>query len=156
MMTFTEIFTVLMAILVLGASLAMVFSNNIIHAAFFLVLCLLGVAALYVVFESTYMAIVQIMVYAGGVIVLLIFGIMLVNRMEDGKLQTRHHLRLPAGLLGGGLLVLLVVVIRQADFFPFAGQVEGNQAEIIGTMFMTDYLLAFELVAYLLLVVLVG
>jgi NADH:ubiquinone oxidoreductase subunit 6 (chain J) len=63
-----------------GAALFMIITNNVLHAALGLIVCLLGMAGIFAVMGAEFLAVTQIMVYAGGVIVLIIFGIMLTNR----------------------------------------------------------------------------
>lgn len=138
------------------AAIGIVMTKNVIHAAIFLVICLVSIAGLYVIYDATFLAVVQLMVYAGGVLILLAFGIMLTNRPENGKLLTEHHLILGGIVAAGGLFVVFAKVLSKSVFLNSPVAMPENQVEFIGTGFMTDYIIAFELIAYLLLVVLVG
>ena len=69
----------------------MLITRNIIRAAFALVISLLGIAAIYVLLNAELMAVVQILIYAGGIIVLLIFGIMLTKRVSDEGVVSEHR-----------------------------------------------------------------
>ncbi len=136
------------------AAVGILITKNVIHAAFYLVVCLISLAGLYVLFDATYLAVVQLLVYAGGVIVLLAFGIMITNR-SDGQLLSSSHLLLPGILAFGGVLVLFTIfTVKFSPGIPV--NPDSDQVQQMGIVFMTDYLLAFELIAYLLLVVLVG
>ncbi|MBV6646428.1 MAG: NADH-quinone oxidoreductase subunit J [Cyclobacteriaceae bacterium] len=140
------------------AGIGILLTRNVIHAAMLLVIVLLGVAGLYVLFRAEFAAVVQVLIYAGGIVVLIAFGVMLTNRPENGKLMTGNHLVLPALLVSSGLFYYLVQGIQLLD--PIATQqvakLPEDQVEYIGAAFMTDYIVAFELIAFILLVVLVG
>ncbi|MFY0686739.1 MAG: NADH-quinone oxidoreductase subunit J [Cyclobacteriaceae bacterium] len=138
------------------ACLGIVFTNNVIHAAFMLVLVLVSFAGLYVLLNAEFLAVVQLLIYAGGVLVLMIFGIMLTNRPENGKMLTGHHLIFPGIVSAVGFLLIMLFVYQKTDMELQVGERVEKQVSLIGISFMTEYLLAFELVAYLLLVVLIG
>ena len=141
-------------IFISGSSL--IFTKNLIYAAFLLALCLLSISGLYIVYNANYLAVIQILIYAGGVLILLAFGIMLTNRSPEGKVRVRNHLlfygafvTLSISLLVYELMDFSSILVH--DFYQTAGQIRE-----IGVRFLTQYILAFELIAYLLLVVLVG
>lgn len=135
----------------------LIFTRNIIRAAFAVVITLLGIAALFVLLNAEYMAVVQILIYAGGVIVLLIFGVMLTKRIGDEGVFTDHR-----GLFMGGFLFLLVIgflmnfIHREAGSFDEQVIAHTDQVRAVGVLFLTDYILAFELIAFILLLALVG
>ncbi len=135
----------------------LVFAKDIIRAAFAVVISLLGIAALFVLLHAEYMAVVQILIYAGGVIVLLIFGIMLTKRIGDEGVFTQHRGIFSGVLAFVAFLSILVWLIRSAGE-ELTGETvtSGDQVKQIGVLFLTDYLLAFELIAFILLVALVG
>lgn len=135
----------------------MLFTKDIIRAAFALVLTLLGLAALFVLLHAEYMAVVQILIYAGGVIVLLIFGVMLTKRISDEGVFTGHRnvvLSVLVALVLLGVLVKLIAV-SGLEWSGEAGAA-GDQVKLLGQSFLTTHLVAFELVAFVLLVALVG
>lgn len=140
---------------VLGA-LFMIWTKNVIHGAYGLAVVLLSVAGLFVLLNAVYLAVVQMFMYAGGVVVLLVFGIMLTNRSKEGAPVTGHHNLLPAIVLIGALLVFVVRVILSSSLSWNESDVPNDQVKEIGQLFITDYLLAFEIIAILLLAVLVG
>lgn len=134
----------------------MLFTRNIIRAAFALVISFLGLAALYVLLHSELMAVVQILIYAGGIIVLLLFGIMLTKRGKEEGVYTAHRNLLIAGVTSTALFLLLAKLIWETKWFLGDEPNVGNQVKFIGTMFLTKHLIAFELIAFVLLVALVG
>ncbi|QJD78381.1 NADH-quinone oxidoreductase subunit J family protein [Spirosoma rhododendri] len=154
--------------LTLFGALAVLFTRNVLYAAFFLLLTLLGVAALFVLASADFLAIAQIMIYVGGVLVLVIFGVMLTHKTEPAasiSSQTANRIpslnRVGAGLAGlavaGGLFVALYTLLARANF-PLLNEPVGWQSTIntIGRQLMTDYVVPFEIAGVLLLAALVG
>lgn len=135
----------------------MVFSKNIIRSAFAFTISLLGLAAIYVLLNSEFMAVVQILIYAGGIVVLLIFGVMLSKRSKESGVVTSHHQLLSGGLIFISLLVFIVLAIFKSN--PSWNETivsPLNQTKQVGILYLTDHLVAFELIAFLLLIALVG
>jgi NADH-quinone oxidoreductase subunit J len=140
----------------IASALGILAVRNVIYAAFLLVVCLVSLAGIYVLFNATYLAVVQLLVYAGGVIILLAFGIMITNRSFGNRLLSGHHLFFPGVLAFIGLLFLLVTIYVRFNEYDSLPASNVTDIPTLGKLFMTDYILAFELIAYLLLVVLVG
>ncbi|MEO9474907.1 MAG: NADH-quinone oxidoreductase subunit J [Cyclobacteriaceae bacterium] len=134
----------------------MIFTRNIIRAVFAFTISLLGLAAIYVLLNADLMAVVQILIYAGGIVVLLIFGVMLTKRTSEAGVYTDHHQVVIGSFVFIGMLVFLVTGILQAGQVKSAGVEVENQIAQVGVLYLTDHLVAFELVAFLLLVALVG
>jgi NADH:ubiquinone oxidoreductase subunit 6 (subunit J) len=146
------------------SGLFILFTKNLLYAAFALFLAFLGVAALYVLAGADFLGVSQIMIYVGGVLVLLIFGIMLtqdkkksIDPFRSNKVEVLMNRKVWGGLLGGAFFVVLVSVIFSADF-RLTGEVINTKSTIrtIGVELMTSHLLPFEITAILLLVALVG
>jgi NADH-quinone oxidoreductase subunit J len=131
----------------------MTLTNNVFRAAFLLLICLVSIAGIYVSLQANLLAVVQLLVYAGGVVVLLSFGIMLSNRSKTGIIMSENHLVIPGILSGFGFFIYFLLNIRQGkiEFAKYSSTVKD-----IGEAFMTDYLLLFEVIGFLLLVVLIG
>lgn len=138
------------------SALGIVFSRNVIHGALLLVLTLLSLAAIFILFGAEFLAVVQILVYAGGIVVLIVFGIMLTKRKGEGNLKSSSRYMIPAILKGGLTLYLLVCVIGKMKIPDRELEASATQVQEVGIQLMTTNLVAFELIAYLLLVVLVG
>jgi NADH:ubiquinone oxidoreductase subunit 6 (subunit J) len=152
------------SILAIASALFILISKNLIYAAFALFFSFLGVAALYVLAGADFLAVTQIMIYVGGVLVLLIFGIMLTqkaNKNEDSSAHNRVDVLIKRGVwgfsLGAGLFVFLLKIILSSDF-KMTGEVNNSKSTIktIGVELMTSHLLPFEIAAVLLLVALIG
>ena len=79
-------------LLIFLSGLTLIFTENLIYAAFLLALCLLSIAGFYVIYNASFLAVIQILIYAGGILILIAFGIMLTNRSPDGKVIVGYHL----------------------------------------------------------------
>jgi NADH:ubiquinone oxidoreductase subunit 6 (subunit J) len=164
-MSLTEIFFYVFAALTLAGALGIVFTKNILYAAFSLLLTFLGVAALYVLAGADLLAVVQIMIYVGGVLVLMIFGVMLTSKATDKYLPSPIHNRIAGTLAGLALFGLFITAILKANFsaLPWITQSAQNSQTVnestvagIGIGLMTDFVLPFEIAGILLMVALLG
>ncbi|WP_109833140.1 NADH-quinone oxidoreductase subunit J family protein [Reichenbachiella versicolor] len=142
---------------VFGA-LMILFTKNIVHAIFMLVLVFFGVAAIYIVSNAEFVGITQILVYIGGLLILMTFGLMLSQRVDGSKLLSGNKLIIPAVLLTGALGMIFYRLF-QAPFPLFSASVKKSAftiTETIGIKLMSDHLLMLELTAVFLLMALVG
>jgi len=146
------------ALIVVGSALGLVLKRNPVHGALFLVVNLGAIAALYLTLGAEFLAAAQVIVYAGAIMVLFVFAIMVLipGKEETGPDALRSQ-RLLAVPVAGLLLVLLAVMLRSALFKGDAPApaVPGGVAAI-GRALFTDYLFPFEVTSVLLLVALVG
>jgi NADH-quinone oxidoreductase subunit J len=156
------------AAMCLVGAVGVIVRRNPVHAALSLVLTLFGVAVLFVAQEAHFLAAVQVIVYAGAIVVLFLFVIMLlgVDRAEDLRTEPLVAQRSLAAVVGAGLLALLLTaVIRGSDVLAVRGpglatQLEAengdaNIAQLARSVF-GDYVVAFELTSVLLVVAVVG
>ena len=150
--------------LILGFALLVVTTKNTVHAVLFLVLNFLAVAALYVLLTAQFLAVIQVLVYAGGIVVLYLFVVMLVNlkrQPEDHSSPQRRPwlgFALSAAVLGQ-LGAILVWGGYGAPADPHTMQntdLALNNVERVGMLLYTDYLIPFEVASMLLLVAMVG
>ena len=145
-----------LAVLAAGSALGLILKKNPIHGALFLVVNLASVAALYLMLGAEFLAAAQVIVYAGAIMVLFVFAIMvLIPGKEETGPDPRRSFRLAALPLGGVLLVLLVIVVGRAVVTTGPGGAPGN-VEAVGRLLFTDYLFPFELTSVLLLAAMVG
>ncbi len=154
--TYTVIFYLFAAITVFSA-VFVVFSRNVIYSAFSLLFTFFGVAALYVFLSADFIAVTQIIVYVGGILVLLLFGVMFTNKIMMTDLKT-DVLNLVPGLV---LLVaitggLIYTFLTRSEWFTTVEQLQGSVVERIGFETMSRYVLPFEMVSILLLLALIG
>ena len=157
-------FYIISAIILAGA-LAMVSSKSLVRSVIWMVVSFVGVGALFILLDAEFVGVVQIMVYAGGIVVLFLFVIMLVNLGEVQRMEHLHRQWLPA-------VLLVCLLIAELGFMMWAGaqdvpmpapeQIEetlrglGGNTETVGMALYTEFILPFEMVSVLLLVAMVG
>ncbi len=154
--------------MVLAGALGVILRSNPVHAALSLILTLFGVAVLFVAQHAEFLAAVQVIVYAGAIVVLFLFVIMLlgVDRAENMRTEPLAAQRWIAGVVGIGMLALLVaavysgsdeVVVRgEGIASTVAGDNPNANVEQLAKSIFSDYVVAFELTSILLVVAVVG
>jgi NADH-quinone oxidoreductase subunit J len=160
---------VISALIILGGALGVVLASNPVHSALSLVAALFGTAVLFVQQHADFLAAVQVIVYAGAIVVLFLFVIMLlgVDRTEDLESDPLVGQRPAAIIAGIGILGLLLVTFfityQDNDTIAVgAHSVVGplgagyTNVERLGTALFTDYLFAFEITSALLVIAVVG
>ena len=155
---------VVCAVIVLAGAFGVIFLRNPVHSALSLVMTLFGVAVLFVAQEAHFLAAVQVIVYAGAIVVLFLFVIMLlgVDREEAVEVEELKGQR-PLAVGVGVLVLLLVILLARANEWasgtPSARGVAsgpGENVEKLGRSIFTDFLLPFEVTAVLLVIAVVG
>jgi NADH-quinone oxidoreductase subunit J len=146
----------ILAVMAVGSGAGVVLRRNPIHSALFLVAHLATVAALFLQMRAEFLAAAQVIVYAGAIMVLFVFAIMvLIPGKEETGVDPRRRIRLAALPVGAVLLVLLVIVVGRAAVTTGPVGAPGN-VEAVGRLLFTDYLFPFELTSVLLLAAMVG
>jgi NADH-quinone oxidoreductase subunit J len=150
---------------ILGFAVLVVSTKDTVHSVLFLVLDFLFVAALYVLLGAPFLAVIQVLVYAGGIVVLYLFVVMLVNLKRPPEAHQDPHRRTRLGFgLAAAVLVELAAIAgygyaRPAAAIPAATPpampVAGN-TEQVGWLLYTNYLIPFEIASMLLLVAMIG
>jgi len=145
------------AAIAVGSALGLILRPNAIHGALFLVVNLGSVAALYLMLGAEFLAAAQVIVYAGAIMVLFVFAIMvLIPGKEEAGPDPRRGARLLALPVGGLLLLLLVFVVMGRWTGPSAPAGPSGSAGAVGRLLFTSYLFPFELTSVLLLAAMVG
>jgi NADH-quinone oxidoreductase subunit J len=147
-----------LAILAIGSALGLVLKKNAIHGALFLVVNLGTVAALYLTLRAEFLAAAQVIVYAGAIMVLFVFAIMvLIPGKEETGPDPRRPYRLLAIPVGAGLLLELALIVgSRAGRAAAPTAATPGGVEAIARLLFTDYLFPFELTSVLLLAAMVG
>lgn len=143
------------AIAVCGA-IMVVTRKHPMASALYLILTLFAVAALFVLRQAHFLAAVQVIVYAGAVVVLFVFVIMLINVPEDRLPVERATTMRVLGVLAAGFFILESAVLARRFSMPKGPAVEVGTVEAVGRALFTDYLLAFEITSVLLLAAVIG
>lgn len=118
-MSLFDCFFYLFAAAIVASAGLVCFSRNIVHAAFALLVTFFGVAGIYVLLSADFLAVSQILIYVGGILVLLVFGVMLTNRVTNIDLRSALSARIPAFIICGALLVLLISFMVSAHWITF-------------------------------------
>lgn len=155
-MSLTILTFYLFAVITVVSGAVVVFANRLIHAVFALLFTFFGTAGLYIFLGADFVAGAQVLVYVGGILVLLLFGVMLTNRIYDLRiLAERVNFKSSVAVVGLGFAALAVVIFRTP--WRAVEQLESvSTTTQIGRLLMTEYLLPFEIAAMLLLAALIG
>ncbi|HRN27405.1 MAG: NADH-quinone oxidoreductase subunit J [Ignavibacteriaceae bacterium] len=149
------IFYLFAAITVLSAFFV-VTNRNIVYSAFFLLFTFFGVAGIYVLLGADFVAIAQLIVYVGGILILLLFGVMLTNKITNVEIKTGTINVYPAvigvGLLTGSMFAALIT----SNWKTFPTEAPLPTTTALGTMLLQQYALIFELLGIILLIALIG
>lgn len=138
------------------AVLGILFSKNVLHAALLLLVFLLCLAGIYVTLHAEVLAVTQILVYAGGIVVLILFGIMLTERITQRPLEVETRNLAGALAACGSLLAILIYALQNTTLHVLAYNDPVNNVRAIGTQLMSDFVLPLEIAGVLLLITLVG
>ena len=148
------------ALLVCISSWAIVFSGNIVRMAVFLLLTLAGSAGMYFMLEAEFLAAIQLIVYAGGTLILIIFGVMLTSKNPFAQLRVQLWEKMVAIALALALGGLALYALVSTPHVTGANQLRVasgyDQVHAIGEGLLTTQLVAFEVAGVLLLVVMIG
>jgi len=156
-MNFYDILFYFFAVVTIASAGVVVFSRNIMYSAFSLLFTFFGVAGIYVLLNADFIAVSQLLIYVGGILVLLLFGVMLTNKVVSVDMKTGTLQTLPASILVAMMAGALCGVFFVTDWKIVTNVAEvPNTTATLGEMFMTTYLLPFEVASIVLLVALVG
>jgi len=155
----------LFAALAILSAAYMVLTRNLLYAGFSLLITLLSMAGIYVLLYADFVAVTQLMVYVGGVLVLLLFGIMLSSRVHDKSVLSESVNKVWGVVVAGFILAGLSYTILRANigelpWLQAAGTdvlgLQKSTVQSIGIKLMTDFVVPFEVASLLLLVALIG
>lgn len=146
----------LFASIAVAAAVGVIVSGHIIRAAVWLLLALVGVSGLYFLLDAPFLAATQLVVYAGGTLVLVIFGVMLTGRSTLASYPVSPGGWALAIVAGAVLLAGITTAVAAARFSPQPAVASPDAARALGEALLGPYLVAFELASVLLLVVMIG
>jgi NADH-quinone oxidoreductase subunit J len=155
-MTVYDIIFYSFAVLTILSAGVVVFSRNIIYSAFSLLFAFSGVAGIYVLLNADFIAITQLLIYVGGIMILVIFGVMLTTSATNVDVTTQTLKALPATIVVAVISALLVSTMISTRWKTNELQVGETTIEQIGTLLLTKYLLPFEIASIVLLVAIAG
>lgn len=158
-MWFSYLFFILVGAICVAAAVGVVASNKPVHSALFLLAQFAMLAALYITMDAQFLGAAQIIIYAGGIVILILFVIMLLGS-EAIETRAAHRIWVPWVALGLGLLLLIGLSFSMAQAFtgtsPNPAANLGGVPPVVGMELFTKYILPFEMIGVLLLVALIG
>ena len=151
-----RILFIIFGAIAVGGAIMVVTRRHPMASALYLILTLFAVAALFVLRQAHFLAAIQVIVYAGAVVVLFIFVIMLIN-VPENKLPVERAtgLRL-LGIIAAGMFILEAALLIRRFVMPPGTGADAGSIQAVGRALFTDYLLAFEITSVLLLAAVVG
>lgn len=149
------LFYLVAAVTILSAA-GVAFSPNIVYSAFALMGTFMGVAGIYVFLAADFVAVVQVLIYVGGILVLTIFAVMLTHRIADVRISNRSVGRLPSLVIIGFVGAVMASAALGANWKTVAPGTPQPTTYAIGNGFLNEYILPFELASVVLLAALIG
>ena len=145
-----------LAAVLLASSLAVVLTKNLFHSVLYLAVSLTATAGIFLALDAEFLAAVQLLLYAGGVVTIAVFAIVVTERLVGDRI-TQTSRQIAAGLgISGALLVAIVAIFRRSPLTVPRPPVSGDLTRAIGQSLLTTYVLPFELLGVLFLAALVG
>lgn len=147
----------ILAFLTLSSALMVVFSKQPVRSVLYLIFSFFTIAGHYILLNAQFLAAVHVIVYAGAIMVLFLFVIMLLNLNKETEPQKKTWIKLAAVISGGLLLVVLIATIKGVESIPLQAN-DGNIGLVknLGNVLYNTYMLPFELASILLLSAMVG
>jgi len=154
--SFFPIVFYLLAAITVGSAAGVAFSNNIVYSAFSLMGTLLGAAGLFVLLAADFVAVIQVLIYVGGILVLMLFAVMLTHSVADVRVSNRSFGRWPTMLIIAAVGALMGRALSITNWHQVDALAPVPTTYGIGDGLLTTYLLPFELASVVLLAALIG
>ena len=158
-MTATEILFWFLSALALFSALMVLVSKNPVHSVLWLIVTFFSISGHYILLNAQFLAIVNIIVYAGAIMVLFLFVIMLMNLNKETEPQKSRWLKIAGAIAGGSLLLVLVAALKDSDIRQQQALVNEGSIGLIknlGKELFTNYVVPFEISSILFLSAMVG
>lgn len=140
---------------ILATAVVTVTVRNLFHAAFFLAFTLLGVAGIYFFLHAEFIAAIQILLYVGAIMTLVIFAIMLTSRMSDPSIPQSNRQLIPALVVTAIIGIFLIAAILKTPW-NVSDAAQSTNAVVLGKALMGQFVFPFEVISLVLLVALIG
>jgi NADH-quinone oxidoreductase subunit J len=153
----------ILALATVGTALLVILQRSPVVSAIYLIMTFFSLAGIFLLLQAEFIAMIQVLVYAGAIMVLFLFVIMLLNLEKEKKIITRHRLQKVVGVFLGVILLAQIGMIFNSvllegvkgNFPPEKVAAIGN-TEVVARLLFTDFLLPFEITSVLLLVAIIG
>jgi len=155
----TEVLFYFLSALALGSALMVTLSKNPVHSVLWLIATFFAISGHYILMNAQFLGIVNLIIYAGAIMVLFLFVIMLMNLNADSEPQKNKWLKLAGIVAGGCLLLVLVAALKNAEVKGQVAQLENGDIGLIenlGKALFTEYVIPFEISSILFLSAIVG
>lgn len=154
-----DIYTIafyLFAVITVVSAYFVVTTKNIIYAAYNLLVTFFGVAGIYVLLGADFIAIVQLIIYVGGILILILFGVMLTNKITNVDIRSESSFIFPASVVIGLFSGVLLAAVLRLNISKFISPGEHISARELGVAMLNEYTLVFLILGVLLLIALIG
>jgi NADH-quinone oxidoreductase subunit J len=156
-MNITEILFWVLSVVAVLSALMVVISKNPVYSVLWLIITFFSISGHYILLNAQFLAIVNIIVYAGAIMVLFLFVIMLMNLTRDTEPQKNKWLKLAGAVAGGSLLLVLVAALRNTEkSMTQLGTGDIGLIKNLGRVLFNDYVVPFEISSILFLSAMVG
>jgi NADH-quinone oxidoreductase subunit J len=158
-MSISEILFYFLSVVALGSALMVVISRNPVHSVLWLIVTFFAISGHYIMMNAQFLGIVNLIVYAGAIMVLFLFVIMLMNLNAETEPKKNKWLRMAGIVAGGCLLLVMVAALKDAEVKRSAVQLKDGNIGLIkqlGETLFTDYVVPFEISSVLFLSAMVG
>ena len=157
-MNITTLLFILLSVVAVGSAMMMMFSKSPVHSILWLIVVFFAISGHYVLLNAQFLAVVNIIVYAGAIMVLFLFVVMLMNLNSDTEPVKNYRLRLIGIISGGSLLLILLSALMKMDTQQLVQMKVGDAGLIsnLGKVLFTDYIVPFEISSVLFLSAMIG
>ena len=149
-----------LATVIIVSGIMVVSLRNIFHCAMFLILCLSGVAGIFILLSAEFLAAAQVLIYVGAVAILMVFAIMLTSNLASKRIVMTNQKAGAAGLactiFAVGLYFIVIVTTRSGIWDKATEELPADNIIVIGKLLMTRFMLPFEVVSVVLLAAMIG
>jgi NADH-quinone oxidoreductase subunit J len=140
-----------LAIMLVGSALGVVLTKNLFHSVLWLALGLVSTAGIFLLLDAEFLAAVQVLLYAGGVITVVVFAIVVTEKLVGERISHTSKRLLGGAVVAISIFAMVASVIQRAGLDQARPEMAGDTTRAMGTSLLTTYLLPFELLAVLLL-----
>src|SRR6201991_3310454 len=158
-MDISQVLFYFLSALALGSAIMVVISRNPVHSVLWLIAVFVAISGHYILLDAQFLAIVNLIVYAGAIMVLFLFVFMLMNLNAETEPQKNRWLKIAGVVAGGSLLLVLVAALKQADLKTKIAEMNNGDIGLIhnlGLSLFQDYVIPFEISSILFLSAMVG
>src|SRR5688572_15595033 len=158
-MNITEILFLFLSVIALFSALMVITSKNPVHSVLWLIMTFFAISGHYIMLNAQFLAIVNIIVYAGAIMVLFLYVIMLMHLNKETEPQRNRWLKLAGAVAGGSLLLVLIAALKKADIAHQIAETRTGDIGLIenlGKVLFNEYVVPFEISSILFLSAMVG